>query len=172
MQLRRIAIVGISGSGKSSWARALADATGLPPHHMDSLFWRGAWQAVPEAEYVAAQATLVAGEAWIIEGYVDPALAERVRAADLVVDLDFPGRLCAWRVLMRWMRRRRTARPELPREAMERLSLRFLWTVLSRAERPAIEAALRGIDAAKIRRLTSPSQLRRLTTSLAAQART
>jgi adenylate kinase family enzyme len=159
---RRIAVVGISGSGKSSFARALSASSGLPLHHMDRLFWRGRWEAVPEADYIAAQQALLADDAWIIEGYIDPALAERARAADLILYLDFSGARCAWRVLKRWWRHRRVARPELPPEAVERLDPRFLWVALSRAERPAIEAALAGVDPARVRRVRTPAELRGL----------
>jgi len=129
---------------------------------MDRLFWRGRWEAVPEADYVAAQRALLADEAWIIEGYIDPALAERARAADLIVYLDFSGARCAWRVLKRWWRHRRVARPELPVEAVDRLDLDFLRVVLTRAERPAIEASLAGVDASRIRRVRTPAELRAL----------
>jgi adenylate kinase family enzyme len=127
---------------------------------MDLLFWRGRWEAVPEADYVAAQRTLLAEPAWIIEGYIDPALAERARAADLIVYLDFSGPRCAWRVLKRWWRHRRVARPELPPEALERLDLRSLWVALTRAERPAIEAGLAGVEASRVRRVRTPAELR------------
>jgi hypothetical protein len=132
---------------------------------MDRLFWRGRWEAVPEGDYVAAQRALLADDSWIIEGYIDPALADRARAADLIVYLDVSGARCAWRVLKRWWRHRRVARPELPPEALERLSPRFLWVVLTRAERPAIEASLAGVDASKIRRVRTSRALRRLAES-------
>jgi adenylate kinase family enzyme len=129
---------------------------------MDTLFWRGNWQPVPKAEYLEDHRRLVAGDAWIIEGYIDGALAERARASELIIDLDYPGLLCMVRVLRRWWDHRRESRPELPAEARERLSLGFLRTVLTRAERPAIEAALVGIDPLRVRRVTSAGDLRKL----------
>ncbi len=152
---QKTAIVGISGSGKSTFARELAAQTGLPLHQMDALFWRKNWEPVPEADYVAAQAQILLSDQWIIEGYIDSALSDRAKAADLVIYLDLPGPLCAWRVLLRWIKHRGVARPELPVEARERLSLQFLWIILTRAERRAIEDALQGIPDAKIRRFRS-----------------
>lgn len=49
--INRIAIIGISASGKSVFARELAGKTGLPLIHMDQLFWTGNWQEIPEAGY-------------------------------------------------------------------------------------------------------------------------
>jgi adenylate kinase family enzyme len=122
---------------------------------MDALFWRGDWRPVAEAEYLAAHARLVAGDRWVIEGYVNASMA-RLQRADRIIFLDYPGGLCAWRVVKRWLRHRRTARSELPAEARERLSLKFLWIVVTRAERAAILEAMAGVDAAKIVRATSP----------------
>jgi adenylate kinase family enzyme len=164
--MRRIAIVGISGAGKSTYGRALHELTGLPLSHMDRLFWRGKWEAVPEADYAAAHRALVSDEEWIIEGYIDPTLAGRARAADLIVYLDFSGVRCTLRVLLRWLRHRRRARAELPPEAVERISLSYLWIVLTRAERRAIEESLRDIQRAKVLRARSPSQLARLTQAI------
>ena len=130
---------------------------------MDSLFWRGAWEPVPEAEYLQRHERLVAEPAWIIEGYVDEAMSTRLHRADRVIYLDYPGPLCAWRVLRRWLAHRRRSRPELPAAAHERLSLSFLLTVLGRAERPAIEAALRGVDPAKVLRVTTPRPRTKIT---------
>lgn len=156
--MQRIAVIGISGSGKTTFARRLQQATGLPLHHADQLFWRGRWQPVPEHEYLDAHSSLVSQDRWIIEGYVDPVLSPRLRRADLVVDLDPPAWLCAARVVKRWWAHRRTARPELPVEALETLDLRFLGVVLSAAERPAIEAALRLAPGAVVQKVVTQSE--------------
>lgn len=145
----RIAVIGISGSGKTRLARQIGAQTGLPLFHMDALFWQGDWWPVREADYLAAHADLIDSE-WIIEGYVDPAMALRLHHADRIYFLDPPGWLCALRVVSRWLVHRRKARPELPIEARERLSWRFLRLVMTRAERPNILAALQGVDPTKI----------------------
>jgi adenylate kinase family enzyme len=138
----RVAVIGISGSGKSVFARELAEKTKLPLFHMDNLFWRGDWEAVPESDYLRHHSEVVARDSWVIEGYVDEAMASRLASADLVLYLDFPGLLCSWRVVKRWLMHRKTSRPELPEEARERLKMSFVWMVLMRRERPIIERAL------------------------------
>lgn len=153
--MQRIAIIGISGSGKTTFAHALQRATGLPLHHADQLFWRGSWQPVPASQYLKSHAEWVGRNRWIIEGYVDPSLAQRLQRADLIIYLTPPPWVCAGRVVKRWLAHRKNARPELPPEARERLSLQFLWVVLSGAERPSIEAALRRAPKAVMQRLTT-----------------
>lgn len=157
----KIAIVGISGSGKSVFSRKLAVKTGLPLVHMDQLFWKGNWEAIPEVDYLRAHEELVKKDQWIIEGYVDVAMASRLRSADKILYLDFPGWLCAYRLVKRWLFHRKESRPELPKEALEKFDHRFFWTVLTKAERKQIEAALEGVDVSKIDRILSPGELRR-----------
>jgi|1048.fasta_scaffold10251_4 hypothetical protein len=165
--MRRIAIVGISGSGKTSVARRLRAVTGLPLYHMDQLFWRGAWEAVPEQEYLDAHAYLIEAHDWIIEGFIDPTMASRARAADLVVYLDISPLRCALNVVIRWLKHRRVAREELPAAALERLSLSFLQVVVSGAEAPGIEAALRLAPDARVLRLHTRAATRILERLLA-----
>ncbi len=158
MKPQRIAVIGIGGSGKSVLARKLAKQSDLPLFHMDALFWKGNWQAVSESEYIKDQEKLLAeNNRWIIEGYVDEALVDRLEVADLVVYLDYSGPLCFWRVIRRWLQHRKESRPELPKEALERLDWKFLRVVLTRGERPGIEKALSHIDPSKVIRFKSPA---------------
>jgi adenylate kinase family enzyme len=139
--VNKIAVIGISGSGKSTFSRKLAEQTGLPLFHMDQLFWKGNWEEVPESEYLIAHHQLVQRDQWIIEGYIDSKMSERLKSADLVIFLDYPGWLCAWWVLKRWFNHRKESRPELPKEALEQLKGEFMWRVFKRHERiPVMEA--------------------------------
>lgn len=99
---------------------------------------------------------LISTDSWIIEGYIDDAMADRLFSADLVIYLDYPGYLCASRVLRRWAMHRGTSRPELPEAARERLDPSFVWMVFRRGERPGIESALVGAAATHVIRLHSP----------------
>ena len=120
MSHNRISVIGISGSGKSIFSRKLAECLQLPLFHMDQLFWKGNWEAIPEAEYLVKHAELIQRPQWIIEGYVDEKMSDRLKAADLVLYLDYSGARSAWHVLRRWFMHRKESRPELPSEARER----------------------------------------------------
>jgi len=141
MRFDRVAVVGISGSGKSTFASTLAARTGLPLLHGDRLDWLENWGVRPDDELRAMHDTWIAQPHWIIEGWVDSERASRLAAADLVVDLDFPASLCTWRVLVRMLRGQRRA--EMPTGCVDQLNWRTLKWVVSKAERPSIEAALR-----------------------------
>lgn len=159
MSLNRIAIIGISASGKSTFSRTLARQTGLPLIHMDQIFWRGNWEEIPEIEYLKEHQKVIQQDRWIIEGYVNDKMRQRLERADLIIYLDYSGVRCAWQLIKRWLKHRRESRPELPKEALEGLSWDFFWLVLTRGERLDIEKALTGVKSELIR-IKSPRALR------------
>src|SRR3989338_1323924 len=138
----RIAIIVISASGKSVLAREIAEKTGLPLIHMDQLFWKGNWEAVPEAEYLKKHQEIIQQDKWIIEGYVEESMADRLKRADQIIYLDYPGWLCVIWSIKRWFNHRREARPELPREALEKFKYDTFWKILFRKERIRIVQSL------------------------------
>jgi adenylate kinase family enzyme len=156
--IKKIALIGISGSGKSIYSRRLGKVLNLPLIHMDKLFWKGNWREIPEKEYLIAHQAEANKPSWIIEGYIDEKMSIRLKNADLILYLDYSGIRCAWRVVKRWLTHRSQSRPELPKEAFERIGPSFLWMVLRRRERKDIERALEQSDNMKIIRFKSPHQ--------------
>jgi adenylate kinase family enzyme len=105
--VRRVAVLGRGGAGKSVLARRLADVTGLPRTELDAIFWQPGPQgprAPDPAEWRARLTELAQRDAWIIDGDLGPyddMLPVRLRAADTIIVLDFPLWRCAWRSLRR-----------------------------------------------------------------------
>jgi len=97
-------VVGCSGAGKSTFARRLGAALGLPVTHLDRLFWRPGWTQAPRDEFHAAQQEIVASAAWVIDGNYGASMHLRLPRADTVVFLDLPRRVCLRRVLVRSLR--------------------------------------------------------------------
>lgn len=128
-------MIGSGGSGKTTVARRLAERTGLPLIHLDSLYWRSGWQPTPADEWRAKVQTVISGDAWIIDGNYGGTLDIRLEACDTVVFLDLPRFVCLWRVVSRQLRHFGHVRPELPSGCRERLTWEFLvwiWTYPSR----------------------------------------
>lgn len=125
--MRRVAILGRGGAGKSILARRLGEITGLPVIELDKIFWRPGLLPMPRDEWIHLQQKLVQEERWIMDGDLGPydALEDRLRAADTIVLLDFSLPRCAWQALRRsrersdfwyWMLNwRRRSRPVLLR---------------------------------------------------------
>lgn len=67
----RIVVVGTSGSGKSTMAKALSQALGVPHVEMDALNWQADWRDLANhdlPEFQRRVAAAAAGEAWVIDG--------------------------------------------------------------------------------------------------------
>lgn len=156
MTYDRIAVVGISASGKSTFARSLAARTGLPLLHGDELDWLPNWIERPPEQLNALHAEWIARPRWIIEGWIEPERVARLNAADLVIDLDYSRWRCSGRVLMRMLRGVRRA--EMPEGCVDRFQPNYLNTVFFKRERPFVDGALRAATMANYVRLRNPSE--------------
>lgn len=158
--MRRVIIIGPCGSGKSTLARELAPRLGLPLVHMDQLGWQAGWVETEKAELHARLAEAVTGERWLIEGNYGSTLAPRLERADTVIYLDFPIRLCLWRLVKRIATQRGRSRPDMPEGCPERFDAAFFWYVMNWNSGPRVrtEAKLKGYTGTLVR-LHSPHTL-------------
>ena len=66
--MERIVVIGSSCSGKTTFARALAEALDRPHVELDELHWLPGWQARPRDEFRGLVAAAVEPDRWIVEG--------------------------------------------------------------------------------------------------------
>ena len=99
--VKRIAIVGPGGAGKSRLAVELGQQLGIKVVYLDRLFWKPGWVPRPPHEWDAIQREQRAGEEWIVEGLTGSTIEPWLREADTVVLLDLPLLVCIWRVTRR-----------------------------------------------------------------------
>src|SRR5215475_15197892 len=91
MVVRRVAVFGNAGGGKSTLARRLAAATRLPLYVIDMIQYRPGGGEVPHDEYLRIHAELLRRDEWIIDGFGSVTSAwERFSAADTLVLVDLP----------------------------------------------------------------------------------
>jgi len=97
--MRKVAVFGNAGAGKSTLARELAELTGLPLYPLDIVQFRaGRYRPdetdggkLPHEEYLKIHAELLKKNEWIIDGYgCLESTWERLAAADTLVYLDLP----------------------------------------------------------------------------------
>jgi adenylate kinase family enzyme len=89
--MRKVAVFGNTGGGKSTLARRLAEVTGLPLYPLDKIQFRAGGDQVPHAEYLKMHADLLERDRWVIDGFGCAASAwERFAAADTLVHIDLP----------------------------------------------------------------------------------
>ena len=100
--MRKIAVFGNAGAGKSTLARRLAELTGIPLFPLDRLQFKPGGGKIDHQDYLAAHAELLRRETWIIDGYGDLATTwGRLREADTLVYLDLPLMRHRWWVTKR-----------------------------------------------------------------------
>lgn len=104
--MRRVSVIGSVGSGKSTFARALADKLGVPYVELDTLHWDPGWTAADDALMRGRVRRAIAGDAWVIDGNYWRKIGGLVwTRADTVIWLDPPWLLTFLRVLARTIRR-------------------------------------------------------------------
>jgi adenylate kinase family enzyme len=102
---RRIAIIGSTGSGKTTLARRLSEGLGIPHVELDSLNWGPGWEAAPTDVLRARVGEALAGGAWVTDGNYGQARDIVWGRADTLVWLEMPLPLALWRVVSRTLRR-------------------------------------------------------------------
>jgi adenylate kinase family enzyme len=110
--MRKVAVFGNAGGGKSTLARRLAEITGLPLYVIDLIqFPEGRYRPrekdggkISHEEYVNLHKEILGRDRWIIDGFDGVALAwERFAAADTLVHVDLPILSHYWGVTKRFI---------------------------------------------------------------------
>ncbi len=124
--MRRVVVVGSGGSGKSTFSTELGRIAGLPVIHLDREFWRPGWEETPKDEWDSRVTELLAGESWIMDGNFGGTREMRMQAADTIIFLDLPLRVCLYRILKRTLKYYGKSRPDMTDGCNERLDLEFI----------------------------------------------
>lgn len=105
MNYNKIAIVGPRGSGKTTISDQLSRELSLPVFHMDEIVWDENWNEYPKDEYISKHSDLISKSEWLIEGYINNMMLDRLEKADLVVYLNYSRLICSIRLLRRYAMR-------------------------------------------------------------------
>lgn len=171
MTVQRVWVVGNSGSGKTTVARAIAGRIGAPHVELDSIYHQPRWTPLPDEEFRSRVGDITAGGRWVLDGNYN-LLSDFVLRADTVVWIDFP-RSVVMRQLLRRTLLRGLLRKELwngNRESLrnfvrldpEKSILRWAWTQHStyRSRYEDASAAGGAWEGLEVVRLRSPGEVK------------
>ena len=138
--MRRVMVIGCSGSGKSTFAMRLAARTGLPFVSLDALHWQPGWREPDRGPWREIVRAAAAEDRWIMDGGYLGTAGPRLARADTVVWFDLPRWICLAGVLGRIVTGYGRVRQEMAAGCPERFDLdflRYVWT-FDRRHRPLV----------------------------------
>ena len=100
---RRIMVLGLTNSGKSTLAVALAKRLCVPAIHLDQLRHRPNtnWQERSDAEFVALHDQVILAEEWVIDGSYSKVMPQRLARATGIILLTDNLATRYWRYFVR-----------------------------------------------------------------------
>ena len=124
--MRRVAVFGTTGSGKSWLAERLAERAGLRVVELDALFWGRDWQPAPVDLFRHRVERETSDDGWIVVGNYGQVRDLVWRPADTLVWLDLPLPVVRSRLLRRTVKRAVTREELWGTGTRETLSNAFL----------------------------------------------
>ncbi len=89
--MKRVAVFGNTGGGKSTLSKHLAQITGLPLIVLDLVQYKSGGKKVSDEEYKNAHEEILQQDCWIIDGFGSlDTVWQRLEVADTLVYIDLP----------------------------------------------------------------------------------
>lgn len=108
--MKKVMVIGCPGSGKSTFARALHERTGLPLFYLDMMYWNADKTTVDKAIFHHRLSEVLQKNEWIIDGNYGSTMELRMQPCDTVFFLDYPTEVCLDGI----RNRRGKPRPDMP----------------------------------------------------------
>ncbi|TMP30419.1 adenylate kinase [Pseudoalteromonas rubra] len=87
--MKRINVIGTSGSGKSTFSRMLASELNYPYLEMDAIFWKPNWQESSDEEFFSNLADWLSGEHWVLDGNYSRTSEIKWGRVDTIIWVDY-----------------------------------------------------------------------------------
>ncbi len=103
--MKKIAVFGKPGSGKSTLSKKLASVTGITLYQLDSMLYEKNGDRVDRKSYDKEHREILSSDSWIIDGFdlIEP-FNQRLDAADTLIYIDLPYLLSYYLVTKRLLK--------------------------------------------------------------------
>ena len=98
---KKFALIGLPGSGKSTFANRLGKALGIPVHHLDRHRFELDGKKKDKQEFLKIQQQILNEDAWIVEGCSFSTFEMRFQKADVMIYFHFSRFICFFRLFKR-----------------------------------------------------------------------
>jgi adenylate kinase family enzyme len=98
---KKFALIGLPGSGKSTFASKLGKILEIPIHHLDRHMFETGGKKRDKQEFIEVQKAMLAEEAWVIEGCSFSTFEMRFAKADVLIYFHFSRLVCFLRLFKR-----------------------------------------------------------------------
>lgn len=105
IQSTRFNVVGCSGSGKSTFARKLANQIDCPCIELDAVYWGPNWSEPTDDIFFQKLDTKLNTNSWVIDGNYTRTIPIKWKRVQTVIWLDLPFTRTFWQALRRASRR-------------------------------------------------------------------
>lgn len=102
---RRIAVIGVTGSGKTTLAGHISAIIGIPHIELDSLHWRPNWVMADLPVFREQVAQALSCDEWVTDGNYSKARDIIWGRANTIVWLDYDLPVILWQLAIRTLRR-------------------------------------------------------------------
>lgn len=99
--MKKFALIGLPGSGKSTFAAKLGQKLNIPVHHLDRHMFEPGGKKRDKQEFIEVQKAILLEEAWIVEGCSFSTFEMRFAHADVLIYFHFSRLVCLYRLCKR-----------------------------------------------------------------------
>ena len=104
--MKKIIVIGCSGSGKTTFAERLREKLGLPLFYLDAIWHKADRTHISREAVDAKLGELLALDAWIIDGNYSRTIERRIAVCDTIILFDLPTEVCLEGAILRLGKKR------------------------------------------------------------------
>ena len=134
ISIKKIAITGRAGSGKTTLTDAIGREFDIPVYYMDRLFFDPKWKLKPDDETFGELARICDGDEWVIDSMGPDTAADNLKKADLLIFIETNIWRCLLNIYYRRIKSIFIPRHETPDGSSNRLYPSFLFNFIFRGK--------------------------------------